>query len=452
MQFPEVINQLTRLAAPSQPLYLVGGAVRDLLLGKPCSDFDFVSAHDPRALARTFANENNGDFFMLDEERDTCRVLINTAVVHDLVVDFAVMRGDNILEDLAKRDFTINAMALDLRDPDLIIDPFKGGKDLLEKRLRVVSPASFMDDPLRTIRAVRYALGLGLNLAPGMPDLIRAAVSGLGSVSAERKRDELFKIFSGHKVHAALQLLKQLEVLPYIPLAIAQDFTTLVTRSRSLEDVLEWLCGAKVHEQQAAFYQSSLLVELGRFREDLQRFYLVKNQSRRDRRSLLFLATILDDAAGLERDLRLLALSVVEIQQVRDLQAAFPMLKRLIARGSVPEPLDIYRYFKTAASGGVDGMVTILADYASRVGSEFSQAQWLFLLKFAGNLMQAWFRTPQLIAPVPLVNGDTLMRRFSLSPGPHIGELLEQLKEEQIKGSVTNESEALLWIESVLMN
>jgi len=452
VQFPEVINQLTRLAGPSQSLYLVGGAVRDSLLGKPCSDFDFICAHNPRALARTFANENKGDFFVLDEERDTCRVLINTAVVRDLVVDFAVMRGDNILEDLAKRDFTVNAMALDLRDLDHIIDPFKGGKDLLEKCLRVVSPACFMDDPLRTIRAVRYALGLGLNLASGMPDLIRAAVSGLGGVSAERKRDELFKILSGHKVHAALQLLKQFEVLPYIPLTSSQDFTTLVTRSRSLEDVLEWLCGAKVHEQQAAFYQSSLLVELGHFREDLRRFYLVKNQSRRDRRSLLFLATILDDAPRLERDLRLLALSVAEIQQVRDTKAAFPILKRLIARGSVPEPLEIYRYFKTTASGGVDGMVTILADYASRVGSEFSQAQWLFLLKFAGSLMQAWFRTPQLIAPVPLVNGDTLMRRFSLSPGPYLGELLEQLKEEQIKGSVTNESEALQWIESVLMN
>ena len=117
MQFPDFIKQLASLTEPSKPLYLVGGAVRDALLGKPCSDFDFVCAQDPRPMARAFANRNHGNYFILDEERLICRVLIDSAEVPDLIVDFAIMRGENILEDLARRYFTINAMAIDLNQP-----------------------------------------------------------------------------------------------------------------------------------------------------------------------------------------------------------------------------------------------------------------------------------------------------------------------------------------------
>jgi tRNA nucleotidyltransferase/poly(A) polymerase len=450
VQFPDFVNQLVRLTSPSKPLYLVGGAVRDALLGKPCSDFDFVCAQDPRPMARAFANWNRGNYFVLDEERLICRVLIDSAEVPDLIVDFAIMRGENILEDLAHRDFTINAMAVDLNQPEQIIDPFKGGRDLLEKRLRVVSPNSFIEDPLRIIRAVRYTVDLGLTLAPETIHLVRAAVDGLQRVSVERKRDELFKIFSGHKVHTALQLCMQFGVIPYLPLTIPLNFSPLVTRIRSLEDILDWLCGVKPHARQAAFYQSSLLVELGRFREDLRRFYLAKNPSKRDRRSLLFLSVILGEEVEPGNHSRALALSVEEMKQVSDYKAAIPLLQGFIDRGSIPEPLEIYRYFKATAAGGVDAAVVALAEQVSRVGCEFVQEQWLYQLKLAAKLMDAWFKSPQLLNPDPLLNGDDLMRRFSLSPGPFIGELLELLKEQQIKGSVTSASEAWRWLEGEL--
>ena len=450
MRIPDVLSLLARYVSPSQPLYLVGGAVRDSLLGKPCSDIDLVCTQNPRWIARKFADEIGGDFFVLDDERDTCRVLISNDMGASLVVDFAAMRGDSIREDLAKRDFTINAMAVDFFDQEMVIDPFKGGRDLQEKRLRVVSPSSFADDPLRTIRAVRYALNLGLKMEPGMTDLILSSVSGLQHISAERKRDEIIKIFSGQKIHTGLQLLQKFTVFRFIPLAVRSDFSCAVTLARSLEDLVAWLCGEKSHEHQAAFYQSALLVELGRFREQLRNHYLVKNRSRRENRSLLYLAIILDGATNPECYLRGLALSVDEIRQVTDHLNAGPVLQELIDKGSTPEPIDIYRYFKATGSGGLDAAVTMLAKQAGLIGSEFSQAQWLYLLQITGKLMEAWFHKPELIAPIPLVNGEVLMRHLGLDAGPIIGQLLEQLKEEQVKGSITNAAEALQWIELVV--
>ncbi len=127
MQFPELINRLKEHSSQSRPLYLVGGAVRDSLLLKPCSDFDLVCHSDSERIARSFANENNGVFFVLDGERNTYRVLINTSPSSMTVFDFAAMRGVDIREDLSLRDFTINAMAVDLLAPEVVIDPFKGG-------------------------------------------------------------------------------------------------------------------------------------------------------------------------------------------------------------------------------------------------------------------------------------------------------------------------------------
>lgn len=447
MRFPQIITQLSHYSTPSKPLYLVGGAVRDSLLVRPCNDFDLVCTQDPRWIARNFANENLGDFFVLDEDRDTCRVLINPKGSNNLVVDFAAMRGANIQEDLSKRDFTINAMAVDLLEPDSVIDPFKGGRDLQQKWLRVVTAESFTDDPLRTIRAIRYAVDLGLKMEPGIANLINSSVEGLENISSERKRDELFKIFSRPKVHTSLQLLHKFEVFRYIPLQITQEFSHTVTRVRALEDVLDWLCGEKTHERQSAFYQSSLLMEMGRFNEDFRKMYLAKNQSRRDRRSLLYLAKIVGEIPDLERQLRDLALSLDEIHTVCEMKKHAASMHELQSKSEVPEPIDIYRFFKATGSVGIDLAVVTLADYTSRIGSEFSQDQWSFLLDLTRILVNAWFRRPDLINPVPLLNGNALMRRFSLEPGPLIGNLSEVLKEEQVKGAISNEAEALVWVE-----
>jgi poly(A) polymerase len=154
--------------------YLVGGAVRDSILGRENKDLDIVCSGDTRGIARKVADATHGSFFVLDDARNTCRVITETSFGDRIVYDFVQMRT-SIINDLSERDFTINAMAIDLRKLDYVIDPLKGGRDLQEKWLRPCSPTSFLKDSVRVIRAVRYSVNLKLKMEKSTQSLLAEA-------------------------------------------------------------------------------------------------------------------------------------------------------------------------------------------------------------------------------------------------------------------------------------
>lgn len=196
------------------PTYLVGGAVRDLLLGSEALDLDLAVEGDARAVARELARRLGGDVVQHDR--------FGTATVRagDLTVDLATTRREryprpgalpevepaSLAEDLRRRDFTINAMAVALRGDELghLHDPFGGLEDLRRGLIRVLHDQSFIDDPTRLLRALRYESRLGFALEPETERLAReaAARSVLRLVSGPRVRDEL------------LPLLEEIELIP----------------------------------------------------------------------------------------------------------------------------------------------------------------------------------------------------------------------------------------------
>ncbi|RLC97719.1 MAG: CCA tRNA nucleotidyltransferase, partial [Chloroflexi bacterium] len=168
--------------------YLVGGCVRDALLGRPSHDLDFVILGRALAVARRVANHFGAAFYALDAERDTGRVIFRQGEGQGgkpFYVDFAAARGGTLAADLALRDFTINAIAVRL-DGAQVVDPYGGRAGLSAGLLRAVSDRAFRDDPLRTMRAVRLAAELGFEIEPRTEALLRQAVPLLGDVSAER--------------------------------------------------------------------------------------------------------------------------------------------------------------------------------------------------------------------------------------------------------------------------
>jgi tRNA nucleotidyltransferase (CCA-adding enzyme) len=183
--------------AGGKPVYLVGGAVRDLLLGRGRADIDLVVEGDATALASRLGGE------VVEHER------FATAKAHlgEHEVDIATARAETyphpgalpeveptagIAADLARRDFTINAMAIPLRrDPELI-DPHRGREDLESGLLRILHPNSFEDDPTRALRAARYAARFGFELEPDTADLLRE--TDLATVSADRRKAELLRL------------------------------------------------------------------------------------------------------------------------------------------------------------------------------------------------------------------------------------------------------------------
>lgn len=199
---------LAELCSP-KPAFLVGGAIRDALIGRTLTDLDLVFPQDPTALARDFARRIGGHWFWLDRTRQQSRVVVHHAD-HCPNYDFALYRAPTLEQDLFDRDFTINALALPLANtlaPVAMIDPCHGFEDLRRGVLRMVHKDSFGNDPLRIIKGVRHATALGLEIEAVTLRQMRAAVAGLAQVAPERIRHEVWKILADRQAGRGLQLL-----------------------------------------------------------------------------------------------------------------------------------------------------------------------------------------------------------------------------------------------------
>lgn len=194
---------------PEQEIYLVGGAVRDMLLNRVSSDLDFALPSNGISSARKVANKLKADFMVLDNERDTGRVIHTNEEGARTFLDFATYRGSNLEEDLRARDFTINAIAYELHN-ETIIDPLDGTSDLRAKLIRACSPTSISDDPVRILRAIRQAAKFECKIDIETRKALKQAANLLPNVSPERKRDELFKILEGPKPDTSVRALEML--------------------------------------------------------------------------------------------------------------------------------------------------------------------------------------------------------------------------------------------------
>ena len=205
------------------PVYLVGGAVRDLLRGAEPVDLDLALEGDARAAAATVAERLGGE--VVDWERFGTAEVRSPAL--PLSVNFATARRESypepgalpdvepagIDEDLARRDFTVNAMAMALPG-DTLIDPYSGKADLEAGVIRVLHARSFVDDPTRLLRALRYEARLGARLDERTEELAREAIASgaLDTVSGKRIRDELLDLLREHEAPRALERMRELKL------------------------------------------------------------------------------------------------------------------------------------------------------------------------------------------------------------------------------------------------
>jgi tRNA nucleotidyltransferase (CCA-adding enzyme) len=170
-----------------QPAYMVGGAVRDALLGRTREylDLDFVIPSKAVKVARAIAHHYKAGFVLLDAKRQIARVVFPHATA-----DFAQQEGDSLEVDLHRRDFTVNAIAYNPHTQE-IIDPLQGYVDLQQGILRMISAANLEDDPLRLMRGYRQAAQLGFTIEPATRTAICSLASHLSKVAAERVRVEI---------------------------------------------------------------------------------------------------------------------------------------------------------------------------------------------------------------------------------------------------------------------
>ncbi len=488
-EFPEIFNSplllLVRENLPAdQPLYLVGGAVRDALLGKPVHDLDFAVPKGALRLAKTLADKLQAAFYPLDEENDTARLIVIHPDGTRDILDFAGFRGVNLEDDLRGRDFTLNAIAFDLHSAKLI-DPLGGAADLRAKRLRACAETALSADPVRIVRAVRQAAALGLTIEPATRQWMKSAVSGLSQVSAERLRDEILKILAGPQPDAALRALDLLGVLPYLLPELealkgiqqsaphVQDvWAHTLSVLRHLEGLLDVL-GPQYNEQKsnADLHNGLLVLKLGRYRTQLAQHLAQRLNPDRSLRSLLFLAALYHDVEKpatrtveqsgrvrfLDHDQKsaqtvlrraiALRLSNDEMDRVKTIVANHMRVHLHSDRQRKEQPISrkaIYRFFRDTGPTGIDIILHSLADLRATYEHSLPQEIWVAELDVARALFEAYWDSPdQIVHPPQLLNGDDLLQELHLTPGREIGQLLETIRENQAESHLTNRAEAL---------
>ncbi len=455
----ELEEMLAWLACQAGPIYLVGGWVRDRLLGRVSHDLDLAVPSGGRTLARRLADRFDGRYYTLDEERDTGRVLLGQGSAPIQTVDVACFRAATLESDLLDRDFTVNAMASPVQNPSQVIDPAGGLADLRAGLIRVVHDAALVRDPVRSLRAVRQAAELGFSMEAGTELLAREASALLWRASGERLRDELVRLLEPPTSHLLMRRLDRLGLLsalfpgleacrdlhqtsPHIEDVLKHLLSTLEALEELLsaeEPIGPWLA-PYLSEPLTGFRPRYIMIKLAALLHDVGK---PGSRSSDEGGRVRFLG---HDQAGAEIVRTMLqrfhfgtaeiALAVTIVRHhSRPLQLA--QQETVSARA-------IYRFFRDSGDAGPAALLVAMADQAAICPPEGPRSDSLRLQALAQRMLQDYFELHGVrIAPTPLLRGHDLLREFPVAPGPRIGELLELVREAQAAGEVQTREEAL---------
>jgi len=404
-RYPDLVELQQQLQGSGKSCWLVGGAVRDLLLGRVPADVDLACDFDPTSLAKAWSAGCHGRWFWLDEERRQSRVLLKDG----LVVDFVPLRAENLDLDLGLRDFTINALALDLSclEQPVIHDPLGGQLDLRQGLLRHCGPTSFSDDPLRMLKGVRHAVTLNLKIAQETMILIRQQTGLLTRVAGERRREELFKILETSDMAAACTLLHESGLLQTLfgPGPGEGSMSVVTGQVQQLSDSLSAL-------------PQVLLQLCAPFRRELLLAYIIEVCRPPRLRQLL------------AQDLRL---SRVQQRMISALQT---------------DPGELFAQVATLPAGQRRRALAceLFAPFAVQklvfwgVCRQRLEGEVAVALVEAYNALEHCSRIPDLLS-----GAEVQCHRPDLS-GDHLGDLMQQLKYLEITGVIRNKNDASNWL------
>jgi tRNA nucleotidyltransferase/poly(A) polymerase len=482
-----LIKNIKEILPSGLECYLVGGAIRDSLLDKPVNDLDFVLPKGALEIAKRTADAIGGAFYPLDLMRKTGRVVIHNFDDQRLILDFSIFQGRNLEDDLIARDFTINSMAVNIEQPQYLLDPLGGYRDLQEKLIRSCNPKSFQNDPVRIIRAVRFAASLDFHILPETRELMRASISHLPQVSTERQRDELFQILAGKQTAKAMRALDMLGVIMYIlpELPSLKGVSQFPPHNKDvwlhtidvvdhLESILDFLVSDGDSKDDNNELLSMVAVSLGSYRKYIEHHLDAHLVVDRTIRSLLLFAALYHDAGkpdcyqednlgrirfdGHEnlgaqivfdraKNLHLSNAEVVRLKSIVENHLRPINLAR--TEKSVTRRA-IYRFFRDCGVSGVDICLLSLADMLATFGTNLPKDTWRRHLEVVRSLLDAyWESSKEKLNPVPLITGHDLIEQLGIPPGPQIGKILESIRESQATGQIKSYAEAIEFARSL---
>jgi poly(A) polymerase len=443
--------------------WIVGGALRDELLGREVTDIDIAVEGDPEQAARELAAELGGPVFQLSETFGAWRVVDRR---EGRVYDFAPLQGETIEEDLAKRDFSVNAMARPLAAGAAaaasaegaaagnLIDPLGGRADLEARTLRVLGPAAYENDPLRPLRLARFAAELGFTPDAETERLTAEAAARVAEASGERVFAELRRLVLApgavdgldladrlgllHAVLPELADLHEVEQSPYHHLDVyghtVEVFERLIELQRDatgeLREVLDEPLADELTRGEALRF-GALLHDIGKpathaVREDGRVTFMGH-----DRLGEQMVRAICRRLRTSERLCRFL-----EGVTRHHLVLGFLVHERPLDRHAV------YRYLERTSPVEVEVTLLSVADRLATRGKNAERAIDAHL-QLAEELMPAALEWRRSGPPRVPVRGDELAAELGIEHGPELGRLLDQLAEAAYAGEATDRQQAI---------
>ncbi|NIS79147.1 MAG: HD domain-containing protein [Anaerolineales bacterium] len=477
---PRAVIELLPHIQAEPPIWLVGGAVRDHLLARETQDYDFAVAGDALSLARRIADVLRGFYYDLDRERGIGRVILVPADGVRRTFDFARLRGATIEDDLRGRDFTANALAVDLSTSSKWIDPLGGAGDIKNRILQPCSSQAILDDPVRALRAVRLSVELGFAMSDETKCQVRLAKEAIDSISPERVRDEVMLLLDMNQPGSGLRLLDHLGITPFVFIEVdnlrdtklpapheysgVEHTFAVVDRLGELLSVLR-----PIHDTEASgnLIMAQASLRLGRFREQISEHLNRALSQGRRAQQLLYLAALYHAtgasvvegrAKEMNRDsekqdsfsadlvkarAQALRLSNAEIELAAQIVRHRHRFERM-ERNQPATPRSIYRFFRVTRNAGVEIVLLALADFLGTFATPAPQDAWESHVELGKLLLKAVFtEKDSLLNPPTLLSGSELMQDLGLDPGPEVGKLLEAIREAQAAGEVVSREQAL---------
>ena len=467
---PSTLSFLVELAARwGEPLYLVGGFLRDALLGQSSDEVDLVTRRASE-LAAACSGEGGARLVQIDRRFGALRLIPPGAerVGPIRSLDLSPLRGSSILEDLRYRDFTVNAMAVDLlawRNNGRVefIDPLGGLDDLRSGQLRACTSLSFADDPLRVLRAYRFLASYPLNLEPRTGALMRERGRGLGDVAVERVRDELSLILETPRAARIFGMLDEDGVVQFLLpecepmrgleqnghhhldvwahcLLTLKALEDLMARPELLftDSVLE--VNAILGERLAGDRTRSGVVKLAALFHDVAKPICRKVG---EMGAVHFYGHEVAGARLTASICSRLRFSNQEIDEVAELVRQHMRVGHLL-RLSRPSSRSLSRFFRLGPKVFWPLILLAAADYGAARGPLSSGWDLTLFSRQIGHWLGFYRRElrPREAAPA-LITGHDLMDELHLSPGPLVGRLLRAVRDLQWEGSVSSPEEAL---------
>ena len=450
-------------------VYLVGGTVRELLLGREIHDLDLAVSSQTLDLAAGLASTLGGTYVLLDEKERSARV-----VWEGQELDLTEFRAADIAGDLQKRDFTVNAMAINLEflfqnETPPIIDPWGGREDLAAGRLQLLAKENFRKDPLRLLRAFRFAASHGFELTLEVQKVVRRYGSAIASIAGERIHKELFQLLEAPRAYPILRQMEELgflgRILPELEemkgvaqngyhhldvfehslAAVANLEKVLITPETYFKETVDYLTDYSRQDKKPTLLKfAALFHDAGKpptqeFREDQERYTFYHHErlgveifqgvAARLRFSL-------EETRTVTRLIELHMRPFLLLPDYKQGKLSHRALSRLI-KAARPELPGV---FLLAMADSLAGKGALKPPDAEKVLADFCDYVYLFMKERLEPMEQR----PRWLT------GDDLIREFHLTPGPEFRRLLTAVEEEALEGRINSREEALNLVKNMI--